>query len=91
LMVIITPTVMLLGTIILAVSWFAPLASMLGGLLSFVGDNTINLLKLLDTLPQLNTPPLSWRGVVVAYGVFFIVVLRREILQRSSSFVRESQ
>ncbi|MDB5255068.1 MAG: internalization-related competence protein ComEC/Rec2, competence protein ComEC protein [Candidatus Nomurabacteria bacterium] len=91
LMVFVTPLVMLLGTIILFVSWVPPIATLLGGLLSFVGTATIALLKLLDTLPQLNTPPVEWWGVLVAYGIFFIVVLRKEIRLHSSSFVQGSR
>jgi competence protein ComEC len=91
LMVFVTPLVMLLGTIILFVSWIAPIATLLGGLLSFAGNVTIMLLKLLDQLPRLNTPPVAWWGVLVSYGIFFVIVLRKEILLHSSLFVRGSR
>jgi competence protein ComEC len=87
LMTIIVPTIMLLGIGVLAVSWIHPLAAVCGGLLSFVGMTTIRLLTLLNTLPQLNTPPVSWWGVLVVYGVFFIALLRTELRRHSSSFV----
>ncbi len=90
-MTVIVPLIMLLGACILAVSWIQPLASLLGTVLSFVGMTTVDLLKLLNTLPQLHTPPVSWWGVIGAYAVFFIIVLRTEIRLHSSSFEKGSQ
>lgn len=89
-MTVAVPTIMLLGATIFAVSWISPLAFVLGKLLSFIGTVTLALLGALNHLPQLNTPPLSWRGVLGIYALFFIVLLRRELRLHSSSFVRGS-
>ncbi len=81
LMAIVTPLMMLLGASVLAVSWIAPIAQVCGILVSFIGNCVIGLLKVLNTLPQLNTPPLAWWGVIGIYILFFSIVFRFEIKQ----------
>ncbi|MEO5646367.1 MAG: ComEC/Rec2 family competence protein [Candidatus Paceibacterota bacterium] len=85
------PIIMLLGAVIFIFSWIHPLAYLIGIILSFIGSTVIHILKILNTMPQLNTPPIAWWGVVGAYALFFIVVQRKEIQLHSSSFVQESQ
>ncbi len=86
LMTFVVPIIMFFGAMVFMFSWIAPIAQLLGIIVSFIGNTTIHILKILNTLPQLNTPPIAWWGVVGAYAVFFIVVQRKEIRLHSSSF-----
>jgi predicted membrane metal-binding protein len=81
LMAIITPFFMLAGTAVLAVSWCNPFVQLVGSTTSFVGSIVLKLLELLNQLPQLNTPPLAWWGVVASYLLFFAIVFRFELRQ----------
>ncbi len=81
LMVVVTPLLMLAGASMLAVSWFVTLAQLCGIVVSYIGIVAIDILKVLNTLPQLNTPPLAWWGVIASYTLFFGIVFRKEITQ----------
>jgi competence protein ComEC len=81
LMAIVTPFFMLAGASILAVSWLVPFAQLAGTITSCVGSVIIKILEILNALPQLNTPPLAWWGVVASYLLFFGIVFRFELMQ----------
>jgi predicted membrane metal-binding protein len=80
-MAVTTPFFMLAGTMVLAVSWCSPFGQLVGITTSFVGNIVLKILELLNKLPQLNTPPLAWWGVLVCYCIFFISVFRSELTQ----------
>jgi predicted membrane metal-binding protein len=81
LMACLTPLMMLCGAAILAVCWLQPIAQLVGILVSWIGDSVLKLLTILNALPQLNTPPIAWWGVLAWYLLFFSIVFRFEIRQ----------
>ncbi len=81
LMALVTQLMMLSGAAVLALSWFGPMAQVFGTIVSFIGNIVLKLLEALNTLPQLNTPPLAWWGVVTIYLLFFVIVFRFELKQ----------
>lgn len=81
LLAIATPFFMLAGASVLAVSWLVPVAQLFGMLTSFVGRPVLRILEALNTLPQLNTPPLAWWGVLGIYAMFFGIVFQFELKQ----------
>jgi competence protein ComEC len=80
-MVIVTPSMMLIGAGMIAISWIGPFARVAGTLVSWIGTVTVDILRMLNELPQLNAPSLSWWGVILSYLVFFAVVFRKELKQ----------
>lgn len=80
-MTVLVPVFMVTGALVLAISWLGPLAHSIGGIASFVGKETIALLGVLNTLPQFNTPPLAWWGVVSCYLVLSILFFQKELMQ----------
>ncbi len=80
-MALMTSILMLSGAVILTVSWLPPLAHLIGTLVSFMGNTVIAVLHILNTLPQLNTPPLAWWGVIAVYLFFFGILFRSELRQ----------
>ncbi len=81
LMMVMTSILMLAGASMIAVSWIPPLAQTAGLLISWMGEMTLKILELLNQLPQWNTPPLAWWGVVTIYLLFFGLVFQKEIRQ----------
>ncbi|MES2224650.1 MAG: ComEC/Rec2 family competence protein [Patescibacteria group bacterium] len=81
------PALMLLGAAVLAVSWIAPAAKIMGVAASFIGNCIVGILKVLDKLPQLHAPPLSGRGVLAIYSLLLGIVFRKELM----SFWREQR
>jgi competence protein ComEC len=102
LMSLAVPVFMLMGAAVLALSWCTPAAKVVGIVAAKFGTIVILLLKQLNRLPQLQTPPLAWWGVIGTYMLFFCIVFRKELMQflhelhssvppRSSSSEKESQ
>jgi competence protein ComEC len=81
LMALVTQIMMLCGATVLAVSWLFPVARLIGMLVSWLGSIVIKILEMLNTLPQLNTPPLAWWSVIAIYILFFAIVFRLELKQ----------
>jgi competence protein ComEC len=81
LMMVMTSVLMLAGAAMIAVSGVPPLAQAVGLLISWMGKLTLNILQLLNMLPQWNTPPLAWWGVVTTYLLFFGLFFQKEIRQ----------
>ncbi|HTH93542.1 MAG TPA: ComEC/Rec2 family competence protein [Candidatus Paceibacterota bacterium] len=93
-MMVITPVLMLAGALLLCVSWLTPFAQIVGTVTSMVGSIILKVLHFLNTFPQLNTPPIDWRGVLASYLLFFSIVFRKELTQfwceRRNSFLPHS-
>jgi predicted membrane metal-binding protein len=81
LMMIMTSVLMLAGATMIVVSWVPPFAQTVGLLISWMGNLTLSILQLLNKLPQWNTPPLAWWGVVATYVLFFAMFFQKEIRQ----------
>ncbi len=73
-----TPVIMVLGIVVLGVSFIPSIAYMVGSLLSLVVTTVVQLLELLARLPHYNTPTLRWWGVVVVYGALFVLLFYKE-------------
>lgn len=86
LMVIMTPSIMLLGAGLLAVSWLGPIVTLFGLLISWWGTLMLHMLQMLNRLPHVNAPPLAWWGVLLCYAIFFTIVFRKDVLQVWCSF-----
>lgn len=78
---IITPLSMLLGVLILFSALLTPLAYILGTTISLIGQYTLKVLELLNTIPNINTPPLPWWSVLLFYVVLFYIFFRKSITQ----------
>lgn len=81
LLALITPIVMVGGALVIALSFIAPIAMLLGKILSVVLEIILSLVQLLAHLPIYNTPELSSWGVVIFYGVLFLLLFRKELQQ----------
>jgi len=77
---IVTPLVMVLGVVLIAVSWIPLLATVVGVCVSFLGNTVIWILMHLNNLPQWNTPLLSGWGVSLFYILILVVMFRGEIM-----------
>lgn len=77
---IVTPAIMLLGIMVLSVSWIPFLGAIVGGLISVLGRFIIWLLEVFNHLPIWNTPPLAWWGVDLIYIVFLVWLFRVELM-----------
>lgn len=75
----ITPIIMILAPLVIMTAWIAPLASVVGVILSFVLSTTREILKVLDHLPQYNTPELASWSVVGIYSVLFFFLFKKEL------------
>lgn len=88
------PILMFGGLCVTVLSFIPLLANLIGGIVGVIGTLTIKVLSLLSALPQWNTPPLSGWGVTMIYGVFFVIVFRKEIIsylvQLRNSFQKPS-
>lgn len=87
-MVPIIPLLMMGGLVTLVVSPVPFLAGIVGGVTSFIGTIVISILSFFSSFPQWNTPPLSGWGVAVFYGVFVVVVFRKDIQQHIKEYRR---
>jgi competence protein ComEC len=81
LLAVLIPILMALGIVLLLMSWLAPLASLVGIIISFLGNSMQSILEYLSRLPIANTPPLSWQGVVIVYAIFFFLFFRNELTE----------
>ncbi len=79
LLALVVPCFMVLGIVVVACSWVAPLATVVGVLLSHAGTLVVSVLQWLGTWPMYNTPAIPWWGVVISYGVFVWFFFRNEI------------
>lgn len=79
---IMVPFFMLGGAVVLSLSWFAPFVQIIGTLISFVGNTLLKIVEILNTLPQLNAPPLAWWSVTGIYSVLFIMLFYSELRGR---------
>ena len=77
---IVTPLVMVLGVVLVVVSWIPLLATVVGVCVSFLGNAVIWILLHLNNLPQWNTPPLSGWGISLFYTLILVVIFRGEIM-----------
>jgi competence protein ComEC len=75
------PLLMMLGIVLLFVSWLAPLASVIGIFVSFLGNGMYVMLEYVSRMPIINTPTLSWWGVICIYAVFLCILFRKEIMK----------
>jgi len=78
---LITPILMILGIALIALSWIAPIAHIIGALSSWIGNAGVSILEVFATMPNWNTPALPWWGVVLFYVVTLYVLFRKEIRQ----------
>ncbi len=74
-----TPIIMVMGIIVLALSWTGPIVGMLGTVISWGGSGLLWLLELCAKLPIWQTPELPWWGVAGIYGLLLFVLFRQEI------------
>jgi len=76
---VVTPIIMIVTPLVIAFSWFAPLASLIGMILATLLDVTVQLLKMFDRLPKYNTPELTSWSVVGIYCVVIIFLFKKEL------------
>ncbi len=80
LLALVTPLIMLVGIVLLSVSWIPFIVSLVGMLISLIGQFIISLLQVLNHLPIWNTPPLAWWSVDLIYIAFLVWLFRVELM-----------
>jgi ComEC/Rec2-related protein len=73
------PIITILGLILLCVSWIAPFATILGTLLSFLGNILLVILTFLLKIPVLMVPEFSGLFVLSIYVVFCMYFFKKDI------------
>ena len=86
---IVTPVVMIATPLVVVLSFIPVLASVGGLIVSTLLDFTTTILRLLDQLPQYNTPELGSWSVVGIYSIVFFFLFKKE-LKSISERVRSS-
>jgi hypothetical protein len=79
LLAIVTPLITILAGSLVAVSFAAPIASLLGLLTSVIVNATVSFLHLCSHLPLWNTPTLSGWRVAAIYAVVSLVLMKDEL------------
>ncbi len=74
-----TPILMAGGIVLLALSWVAPLAQLLGILLSALGESVLSILTVLSRIPLWQMLEIPWWTVVLCYGVIVAALFWRAI------------
>lgn len=78
---IVTPLLMVLGIVLLLVSFIDPLAHLLGIIISSLGNLVVWFLEQCARIPTWIAPEIPWWAVVVTYGALVIVLFKRDIKQ----------
>lgn len=73
------PIITILGLILLCISWLAPLASILGVFISFLGNTLLAILTLLLKIPVLVVSEFSGFFVLGVYTAFCIFFFKKDI------------
>lgn len=76
---LITPVIMISGILLIALSWIAPAATLVGVLLSGFGSVVLGILRVFDRLYLWQTPALAWWGVTGVYVVVLTLLFKREL------------
>ncbi len=76
---IITPIIMMSGILLFAVSWLAPVASLIGTIISFMGNITLRILEFCSRIYIWNTPPMPWWSVSLLYVLVVYFLFKKEI------------
>lgn len=74
------PVITILGLILLCISFAGPIASILGTLISFLGNLLLSILAILAKLPILNVPEVSGFAICGIYLVFCIFFFRKDLM-----------
>ncbi len=78
---LITPIIMISGILLIALSWIAPAATLVGVLLSGFGSVVLGILRVFDRLYLWQTPALAWWGVTGVYVVVLTFLFKRELTE----------
>lgn len=76
---LVTPIIMIVGILLVALAWVTPLASLIGVLVSGLGSFVLWFLRWCDTIYIWQTPPLQWWGVMGIYVAVLILLFRKEL------------
>lgn len=74
------PAITILGLILLCVSWVAPLATMLGTVVSLLGNILLTILTFLLKIPVLLVPEFSGFSVLLIYVLFCMFFFKKDIM-----------
>lgn len=76
---LVTPIIMIVGILLVALAWVTPLASLIGVLVSGLGSFVLWFLRWCDTIYIWQTPPLAWWGVTGIYIGVLALLFKNEL------------
>jgi competence protein ComEC len=76
---LLVPSITVLGLLLLSVSWLAPLAGIVGSVVTLVSSLLLWLLAVCAYIPIWNAPPIPWWSAVVLYSIVIALFKQHEV------------